>query len=542
MRCKNKFWINNMTDLFCDFSIVPLSHMSLESKCNALTRFTFIIFILLLLILDLKKALIIFVVCLLIIIFFYLIKNKINNKDNNKMKENFTYLQNNSNSNNNCNNEMVYINPPQPPISGKPKNYQRADIVTNPKTGRKDVMFDRPTAFRFCDDEVNFEPNVNNYISINQKLVGPPNPKTLIPPVITPPISDLSYWKTNNIITHSHINDLKQIDNYQSGYKINTTCGNTNSSNNAPNRKNDKLYRYSSVKESTPKTLSDNYKTFSRENFTNNSSENLNGNSRENFTNNSRENFRLPIIQDIPFVKPNQSGYVNTSCGYNVDQLYDAGLPTNYTAGNCQQDPAFKQYNENLFTQTIQPGVYTTDQIIEPINSNIGISFQQQFEPLTMSEQNGNVLYTQHDPRLYTKPLKHYEETVNESNVYDPRLSGYGTSYRAYSDDQLGNTKFYYDDINAVRMPNYITRSKIDTFSYADQYGPVQNQYGNVDNSTIRELADKSWLDNSLSFRTDLQERLMRKNNANAWQQRVAPINTMSQSRPGSKIHGSSFI
>ena len=62
---------------------------------------------------------------------------------------------------------------------------------------------------------------------------------------------------------------------------------------------------------------------------------------------------------------------------------------------------SFKNYNENLFTQTIQPGVYTRSEINEPINSNIGISFDQQFLPTTYEIDDKNILYTKHDPRVF---------------------------------------------------------------------------------------------------------------------------------------------
>ena len=75
-------------------------------------------------------------------------------------------------------------------------------------------------------------------------------------------------------------------------------------------------------------------------------------------------------------------------------------------------------------------------------------------------------------------------------------------------------------------MPNYITRSNIDFEPFADTYGPMKNSDGNEFNSKIRALAEDSWLRNSLKFRNEIQERAMRKINANAWQQRVAPIRT----------------
>ena len=76
------------------------------------------------------------------------------------------------------------------------------------------------------------------------------------------------------------------------------------------------------------------------------------------------------------------------------------------------------------------------------------------------------------------KPQK--ELTAKEDNVYDPRLTGYGTSYRSYTDDNLGQTRFYYDDIDAVRMPNYIVKSNIDREPFADHYGtiPDGDQFG----------------------------------------------------------------
>jgi hypothetical protein len=80
-------------------------------------------------------------------------------------------------------------------------------------------------------------------------------------------------------------------------------------------------------------------------------------------------------------------------------------------------------------------------------------------------------------------------------------------------------------------MPNYITRSNIDTQPFADHYGPLQPGCGNgnTKNSEIRELANNAFLENSLTFRTEMQERLMRKANANAWQKRSAPIRTGGQ-------------
>jgi hypothetical protein len=85
-KCKNKFWTENIIDLFCDFKLIPLKNMTLEQKMNSITRLILFITILILLF-DGKKSLIFLTLSLLIIIIYYNItKNKME-----KHKENFTY-------------------------------------------------------------------------------------------------------------------------------------------------------------------------------------------------------------------------------------------------------------------------------------------------------------------------------------------------------------------------------------------------------------------------------------------------------------------
>jgi hypothetical protein len=237
------------------------------------------------------------------------------------------------------------------------------------------------------------------------------------------------------------------------------------------------------------------------------------------------------------YVLPNESGQVNIACGYNPQQLYTAGLPTNLPAGNCEQNPALKDYNQNLFTQTIQPGVYIRNQVNEPINSNMGISFTQQIPPTTQNTNmyTGVVEYTEHDPRII-EPLEKPQQSASNcvetyatpADVYDPRFTGYGTSYRSYTDPTLGQTRFYYDDVNAIRMPNYIVRSNIDHQPFADSYGPLApgNSGGNQFNADIRAMANDSFMTAAIEHRNDMQMRQMRKRNSEMWQRRVAPIHT----------------
>ena len=118
-----------------------------------------------------------------------------------------------------------------------------------------------------------------------------------------------------------------------------------------------------------------------------------------------------------------------------------------------------------------------------------------------------------------------YDE-FNTTNIVDPRFNGYGTAYRGYTDKLLGQPKFFYDDIDSVRRPNYITRSNIDFAKFADSYGTMETEYGNPNNEQIREFANQEFLNNAIEHRTGMMERLMRKRNAELWQQRQFPIST----------------
>jgi hypothetical protein len=503
------FWIDSIVDNISKFIYINLNT---EKSFNNMLQIIFGIFLILLLI-DSKYCYIFLLISLLfIIVIYYFRKNKMY-----KCNEKFEFSNLSTSENKNINGKV----------------YRQTSIQT-------------PEPIPFCNDYISIEPQTPVTYGLNQRLAGTANPKTNIAPVVLPPIYDLEYWKDNNMIQFSAINTKGvQEDMYLSGYAESTCCdylpqGTTIS----PSENNIKkettvggrtIENYQIVSPTPVEDIPD-----------------IIGKRRKVIEGYSNINSPTPV-EDIPDIighrrkviegyaefetieNPkkvkvigNQSGWVNTSCGYNPEQVYKSSLPSNYSAGNCEQDPSLKQYNENLFTQTITPGVYTRSQINEPINSNIGISFQQQFEPVTCHNDDKGLHYLQHDPRiiepaiLRPKPV----DQATYDNVYDPRFYGYGTSYRSYNEPVTGQTRFMYDDINSIRMPNYITRSKIDHLPYADKYGPMEegSEFGNVHNPHIKYLAQDSWLRDSLEFRNDLSERRMRKINSEAWQKRQSPL------------------
>lgn len=444
----------------------------------------------------------------------------------------------------------------------------------------------------FCNDEMGIDPPTADAVNLNFNLTGnTQHPVTKIAPVVFAPTHALEYWKDNNLIVDSRINSAGvQQDMYLSGYAESECCGfigngaqlspsaitpcqpvrETYVPGRAPRQiispvpVEDRVFIQTS--NNTSETAlpyrtqwSQGVQAFEPFSYPSGrivapvpveeqpyirtaakSSTTLNRNpvieSYCGSGSGSGSGTRAGIIPDTPeeyldIPRKNQSGWVNTSCGYNPDQL-KVGLPSNLPVGNCEQAPELKTYNENLFTSIITPGMYTHTQVNEPINSNIGISFQQQFEPVTTYRDDKGLQYVQHDPRMYVpeQPAPSSGPCLTDAarydNVYDPRFYGYGTSYRSYIHPVTGQPRFMYDDINSIRMPNYLTRNKLDHLPYGDTYGPIQDgsESGNVHNPHIRTLAQDSWMRDSIQFREDLMERRMRKVNAEAWQRKQAPF------------------
>lgn len=116
----------------------------------------------------------------------------------------------------------------------------------------------------------------------------------------------------------------------------------------------------------------------------------------------------------------------------------------------------------------------------------------------------------------------------DSSMIYDPRMVGYSDSKRSYVDKLLGQPKFYYDDINAARAPNYITRNKIDIYSFGESTGRLRdpNDTKCCDNN---QLAVEEFHNSALQHRSDMMQSLMNKRNGEMWQLRQFPISTNGQ-------------
>ncbi len=392
----------------------------------------------------------------------------------------------------------------QPQTNNRPKYLTYCeDTPAQPIYGYSDMSVNKTK-----DNGINSN---NSNLSVNQRLVGEANPKTRIQPVIISPISDLDFWKSNDLTVLSTINKQSQRELYQNGYVSTSKCGKTCNSN------DDSYNNYT-------KRFAD-YKPLSKQNdIVNNNDENkIKQIERINKIQNYNEDIKENFIEFKPEYGELIGENVNLACGYNAKNL-DVNLHSNTKVSECAKDPIFTEHNRNIYTQNVGEYMYDVNQVNEPINSLMGITLQQPFEPVTYSiNEYGEKIFTEHDPNMFKqKKIVTKLEPVRTDNVYDPRSYGYGTSYRAYQHELLGQTRFMYDDINSVRMPNYITRSNIDHNSFADTYGPMREneEFGSKYNSDIRSMANKAFIDDTTQFREEMSQRLMRKRNSELWQTR----------------------
>jgi hypothetical protein len=493
---RNEFWLENPAGLFKNFKIIPMGYMSLEEQMNCITRLVFFTFLILYLFGYKQSLLFLLLSFIFIIILYYLQKSKMNTYE----------FFNDDNISNMSPRDIIKKG------RGIQEKNQKIDVrqqqfrsYMNYKN-KTDKMYDeaqveykqkRYTVEKFptyyvqqLDKEEEIHPD-QSFVSINQNLVGKPNPKTLKAPITTAPMYDWQEWRESDLTVPNMMNEKNVQDFYRSGYytdvKDNRNC--------------------SAFRELQPKMMNSmNNKTTPIESI-------------ENYED-LREDYDEKKKDDKNKKKQSLFGKVD-------EENLKYNLPYNYNSGSYQKTKKVSELNKRVFTSIVSPDVYYENEVIEPISSTIGISYTQQL-PTTVVKKDryGNVIYDAKDPQFYKidkeeNPLNEY---VSNFDVYDPRSNGYGTSYRGYVDKLTGKSRYYYDDVDSVRRPNFVTRNNIDHLSYGPKYGTIMNDIDTVDsNNNSRANAETSFNDDTIGFRTEMMERLMRKRNSEMWQNRVAP-------------------
>jgi hypothetical protein len=163
------------------------------------------------------------------------------------------------------------------------------------------------------------------------------------------------------------------------------------------------------------------------------------------------------------------------------------------------------------------------------ILQNEGISRVPEHHTFTSITNGDDLLFVENNRRERSGSKMDYITGDEPSMIYDPRMVGYSDSDRAYVDKLLGQPKFYYDDINSARGPNYITRNKIDIYSFGESSGRLRDpkSFGTCSNNN--QLAVEEFHNSALLHRADLMQSLMNKRNGEMWQLRQFPISTNGQ-------------
>lgn len=433
------------------------------------------------------------------------------------------------------------------------------------------------TSRRFCDDEILQTYDEKQY-SYNQALAGPANPRTLVPPVLIAPPLAFDFWRKNALVKHTRTNDSGADELYLSGFIPANCCDKTpcltrdtgcDSGYGDSTHDNtgcagaaipsgryipaDCVKRHTSISYDdlpamrgpavSPSKVPDAAAAVGIvEGFDETESGEQQAAQYLVWRNHARrllEDSEMPVQTQPP---PPQHKSAPTCAGIQCQKL----IHSKNVGAVIEQQPTptidlDNPYDVQLATQTLQPGAYFMNDIQEPILSNLGISWNQQNGPFIKTpggryvelpavfpKANNRIIDTAEtkEPTLPSPPV------IGTDQVYDPRLSGYGSDNRTYIDPMTGQPRFMYTDVDAARAPNYITRNNIDFTQYGDSYGPVtyrSSQQGNPYTNSIRPLAENTFLQESLTQRDELMVRLMAKRNSEMFSVRKYPKNTSSQ-------------
>lgn len=365
----------------------------------------------------------------------------------------------------------------------------------------------RKTTENYCNDEeiINFD---CSYVSKNQMLANGADPKTYVPPIIAARSHDLEAWDSTGLVKHSQVNDSSNFDPFRSGYatcdyprpcpkemiRRRTCCNNDRYDNiltqtiqpgvyqrTLTDEPINALYGVTEANQFDPMLISQRY-----------------GDVKYSAMDGDYE---LPTMRDPHDCDDKRRPLRNESS--------DAGGRGVF--GGVQQHmhlPVSEYKNPNH-------GIIAGEETIETFADNQEEEGELWTTPRCKSYDTVNKML--HGEKYYSTPT----DFQNESNVFDPRFSGYGDASRGYVDVMTGQPRWFYDDVDAITRPNYISRNKIDIFPWAPTYGP---DVGFDSGRNYRDSALDAFNDSVIKQRTELQERLLRKRNAEMWQLRVAPV------------------
>jgi hypothetical protein len=494
MNCINSdspFWFESLASIFWCSPWIPEEDSSLAIQWNALTRLVVLVWIVLAWTGSPYAHRVGSLALLTIILLYYLqTMNSI------KVKESFCPSVSSQMS------HASHASTAFQPMMGETLPVQQWNVIPAPNQ----LKIQAPSQYRFCQDQRPISEDAR-YPSSNQALanagattqqVG--NPLTWEQPVIISPPAATDYWSAPTSVPQG-INAETHTEMVQSGYIGSSPCG---------------FACGPSPSGPVPSCASISSPSSSVQQW---------GEAIGSSSTDVKEGFQYTRVGAYPPMKQASDNVAN----YDHPEQLKHFIPSNLPVGKCSQSDAFNTFHKNLFTTPIEPGVYERIERIQPISSNLGVTYASQYDPVTcQTDSQGNTLYIANDPSTYQAPASVPTSPVpTNENVYDPRYTGYGTSYRAYIDEMSGQPRYYYDDVDAVRRPNFLIRSRIDDAPWAQSYGAIQQRTLTSDLSmeSTRTLAHEKFIRDTSQQRADLQERAMNKYNTEiSWQRRYAPL------------------
>lgn len=484
LKCNNKFWLNNPEELFCDYRVIPTPQMTLEKQMNSITRLIFFLFLVLYFLNYKGSFLFLLLSNIVLIILYYLQKNKMS-----KITENYN--------------------------GAGPRTFVTdIGVKTSVNSQKTNLMAQQTRLDRYCDtDKTLLVPRQNDFPEI--PLVGPANPQVKLntPLWMVPPIYDYQSWRDNESEGISKINTKKTIDLVNSGYLPKTNCN-----------RDDNV----SVKE---------YYTPSKSTMTISGMSSQKQQRMADYNNKAgpvspfpvKENFVQDLMKE-PAKYMVQGGKtlpnIDTACGYNPENL-KYNLPINYNASKCEQTDNVKNLNANTFTMQLTPSMANAYEVIEPVNANIGVSMALPRRSVKREMLGDREIFISREPddevEVFMKDV--YADEPTPASTYDPRVTGYGPSYRGYYEKESGSQKYYYQDIDAVYRNNILAKSTVDIFDGSFRTGLHAQPVYDLDQ--LKQIENNRYIDNTNFLRSSIQQSQMEHLGDREWQLKKYPTTRM---------------
>lgn len=268
-----------------------------------------------------------------------------------------------------------------------------------------------------------------------------------------------------------------------------------------------------------------------------------------------------PPSHNIEFWRNNNFVNNSTINSRSVENISGSGYRANYPNKNIKPIPPIAENtsSKNIYVQPLQPNVFTNNKT-NPISSNIGIE-----EMLRSGNRHkyhdlrtGETLFFESRPEKIAmkflvgedyQPIHHQPNThiyTRGDNIKDidyttmPKGIAYHTNIITSENDAIKSLPR--DDFS---QEDYMERYRIPEVSYvsnenefeslaASTQSPItfidRNNtsllFSSPDNSfyNMNQVNNDKFHDDTINFRNDMMETLMRKKNGEMWQKRVAPM------------------